>query len=284
MTKAAELRELLTRPAVSRIVGARDPLTARMVEEAGFDGVWVSSFELSATRALPDLGLLTMTECLDAAALIDGATVLPSLVDCDTGFGTAINLVRVVRLCEAAGIAGICVEDKVFPKRNSYLDGGQVLEDPDAFAQRVEAAVRSRRDQDFTVVARCEALIAGAGMDEAVRRAHHYVDAGADAVLVHSKRREPDEIVEFLHRWRRRAPVVVVPTTYYRWSLAEAQDAGVSLVIYANQALRASVLAVRTVLSEIHLRGDAATAEDSIAPVKEVFALTRTAEWEEWGA
>lgn len=284
MSKAAALRELLTRPGTARFVGARDALTARLVEEAGFDGVWVSGFELSATRALPDLGLLTMSECLAAATHIDEATTLPLLADCDTGFGGAINLALTVRRYEAAGIAGICVEDKVSPKRNSYLDGDQPLEDPDVFAHRVEAAVRNRSGRDFTVVARCEALIAGRGMDDALSRAHRYVDAGADALLIHSKRSDPGEVVEFLDRWHGRAPVVAVPTTYHRWSLAEAQAAGVALIIYANHALRASVLATRNVLSDIHLRGDAGTAEESIATVKEIFDLTRAAEWEEWGA
>jgi phosphoenolpyruvate phosphomutase len=284
MSKCARLRELLHAPGTARLVGARDALTARLVEEAGFDGVWVSGFELSAARALPDLGLLTMSECLDAAVHIGAATMLPLLADCDTGFGGAINLARTVRQYETAGVAGICVEDKILPKRNSYLGGDQALEDPDVFAHRIEAAVRNRCDEDFTIIARCEALIAGQGMDEALRRAHRYVDAGADALLIHSKRRDPGEVVDFTRRWRGRAPVVAVPTTYHRWSLAEAQEAGVSLIIYANQTLRACVLATRNVLSEIQLRGDASTAEESIAPVKEIFNLTRTAEWEEWGA
>src|SRR6266567_3157556 len=142
MTKPARLRELLQRPTTACIVGARDALTARLVAEASFDGVWVSSFELSATRGLPDLGLLTMSECLDAASHINEATSLPLLADCDTGFGGTINMARLVRQYEAAGIAGICVEDKVLPKRNSYLEGDQELEDPDVFAHRIEAGVR----------------------------------------------------------------------------------------------------------------------------------------------
>jgi phosphoenolpyruvate phosphomutase len=284
MSKAACLRELLTRSSTARFVGARDALTARLVEEAGFDGIWVSSFELSATRALPDLGLLTMSECLDAAIHIGEGTSLPLLADCDTGFGGAINMARVVRQYETAGIGGVCVEDKVLPKRNSYLDGDQALEDADVFAHRIEAATRNRSDKDFCVIARCEALIAGRGMDEALRRAHQYVDAGADGLLIHSKRRDPSEVIEFLRRWQSRAPVVAVPTTYNRWSITEAQQLGVSMVIYANQTLRASVLAIRNVLSEIRVRGDSSVAEESIAPVKEIFDLTRAAEWEEWGA
>jgi phosphoenolpyruvate phosphomutase len=283
MTPTAALRGLLAQRRTACLVGARDALTARIAADAGFDGLWVSSFEVSATLGLPDLGLLTMSECLDAAARVSAATPMPTLVDCDTGFGDAINLARATRQFEATGVAGICVEDKASPKRNSYLDGDQVLDDPDRFAHRIEAAVRTRDDPDFVVVARCEALIAGRDMSEALSRAHRYVDAGADAVLIHSKRRDPDEVVEFLGRWRSRVPVIVVPTTYHEWTVAEAQEAGVSLVIYANQALRASVLATRKVLSEISLSGHASIAEDSLAPVKEIFDLTRTAEWDEWG-
>ncbi|MFD0267663.1 isocitrate lyase/phosphoenolpyruvate mutase family protein [Streptomyces sp. NPDC127106] len=284
MSKAAQLRELLERKEIARIVGARDALTALLVEEAGFDGVWASSFEISASRALPDLGLLTMSELLEASSHVNRATSLPLLADCDTGFGGNINVVRTVDMFEAAGIAGICLEDKVFPKRNSFLGGGQNLEDPAEFAGRIEAAVRARSGSDFTVVARVEALIAGAGLDEAVRRAHLYADAGADAVLIHSKKTEPSEIREFLRAWQGRKPVVVVPTTYPHWDLAEAEAAGVSVVIYANHALRASVSAMRDVLGEIRVAGGTGGVEDTIAPMKELFGLTQVSRWEERSA
>ncbi|MEU2393541.1 isocitrate lyase/phosphoenolpyruvate mutase family protein [Streptomyces sp. NPDC007369] len=284
MSKAARLRELLERKEIARIVGARDALTALLVEEAGFDGVWASSFEISASRALPDLGLLTMSELLEASSHVNRATSLPLLADCDTGFGGNINVVRTVDMFEAAGIAGICLEDKVFPKRNSFLGGGQNLEDPAEFAGRIEAAVRARTGDDFTVVARVEALIAGAGQGEALRRAHLYADAGADAVLIHSKKTDPSEIREFLRAWQGRKPVVVVPTTYPHWDLAEAEAAGVSVVIYANHALRASVSAMRDVLSEIRVQGGTGGVEGTIAPMKELFGLTQVSRWEERSA
>ncbi|MGW4687679.1 isocitrate lyase/phosphoenolpyruvate mutase family protein [Streptomyces sp. NPDC004244] len=284
MSKAARLRELLERREIARIVGSRDALTALLVEEAGFDGLWASSFEISASRALPDLGLLTMSELLEASSHVNAATSLPLLADCDTGFGGNINVVRAVDMFEAAGIAGICLEDKVFPKRNSFLGGGQNLEDPAEFAGRIQAAVRARSGSDFTVVARVEALIAGAGLDEALRRAHLYADAGADAVLIHSKKEEPGEILDFLRAWQGRRPVVVVPTTYPHWDLAEAEEAGVSMVIYANHALRASVSAMRGVLSEIRVAGGTGGVEDTIAPMKELFGLTQVSRWEERSA
>ncbi|MGW7437536.1 isocitrate lyase/phosphoenolpyruvate mutase family protein [Streptomyces sp. NPDC054849] len=283
MPKAARLRELLERKEIARIVGSRDALTALLVEEAGFDGLWASSFELSASRALPDLGLLTMAELLVASSHVNEATALPLLADCDTGFGGKINVVRTVQQFEAAGIAGVCFEDKVFPKRNSFL-AGQNLEDAQDFAGRIEAGARARRSEDFTLVARTEALIAGRGMDEALYRAHLYADAGADAILIHSKKPTPAEILEFLQSWQARTPVVVVPTTYPHWDLAEAQEAGVSMVIYANHALRASVTAMRDVLGEIHLQGGTGGVEDGIAPMKELFGLTGVSKWEGWSA
>jgi phosphoenolpyruvate phosphomutase len=282
VSKRELLRELLERREIARFVGARDGLTARLVHDAGFDGLWASSFELSATQGLPDMGLLTMRECLDAAVQINRVTTLPLLADCDTGFGATINLVRTVQMFEDAGIGGVCIEDKVLPKRNSYLPGRQTLEDAQEFASRVEAAVRVRQSNDFVIVARSEAFIAGSGHDDALRRAHLYVDAGADAILVHSRRSEPSEIIEFLQAWEGRRPIVISPTTYSHWSIVDAQEAGVSMIIYANHALRASVSAIRDMLSELHLRGEASSVESWMAPVKELFDLTRVAEWEAW--
>ncbi|MER5557147.1 MULTISPECIES: isocitrate lyase/phosphoenolpyruvate mutase family protein [unclassified Streptomyces] len=284
MTKAALFRELLERPETARIVGCRDALTALLIEEAGFDGLWASSFEISASRGLPDLGLLTMAELLEASSHANQTTGLPLLADCDTGFGGKINVVRTVQQFESADIAGVCFEDKLFPKRNSFLRGGQDLEAAEEFAGRIEAGVRARRNPDFTVVARVEALIAGRGLEEALRRAHLYADAGADAILIHSKKSTPAEIVEFLQAWQARTPIVVVPTTYPHWDLAEARAAGVSMVIYANHTLRASVSAMRDVLSEIQLHGGTAGVEGSITSMKELFGLTRVSRWEEWSA
>ncbi|GGO82106.1 isocitrate lyase/phosphoenolpyruvate mutase family protein [Wenjunlia tyrosinilytica] len=284
MSKAARLRALLERKETARIVGSRDALTALLVEEAGFDGLWASSFEISASRALPDLGLLTMAELLEASSHVNEATSLPLLADCDTGFGGRINVVRTVQQFEAAGVAGVCFEDKVFPKRNSFLLGGQNLEEAEEFAGRIEAGARARRSSDFTLVARTEALIAGRGLDEALRRAHLYADAGADAILIHSKKRTPVEVLEFLQAWQARTPVVIVPTTYPHWDLADAQAAGVSMVIYANHALRASVSAMRDVLTEIRVRGGTGAIEDRVAPMKELFGLTDVSKWEEWSA
>jgi phosphoenolpyruvate phosphomutase len=184
-----------------------------------------------------------------------------------------------VRQYEAAGVAAVCIEDKVFPKRNSFMQAEQVLEDADVFARKVEIAKRTQRGTDFLVIARTEAAIAGFGVDEALRRAHRYVDAGADAILMHSKSREPDEILAFCAAWNRRAPVVVVPTTYYRWHVDEAAKAGVAMVIYANQALRASVRSMADTLRQTLTTGSSVPVEPDIAPMADIFRLQRVDEW-----
>jgi phosphoenolpyruvate phosphomutase len=274
------LARLLEGPGVARLVGARDPLTAILAEQAGFDGVWVSSLETSATRGLPDLGLLTMSECLAQAIEISKAVSVPSLVDCDTGYGGRINVRRTVREFVAAGAAGICLEDKLFPKRNSFLDGTQAMMPCDEFARVIETAVSERGSHPLTVVARLESLVAGEGADDALKRAHAYTDAGADAILVHSKSSRPDDVAGFLVKWGRRRPAIVVPTTYHGWTATEARNAGASAVIYANHGLRACVTALRSTFTRI-LQDDCTLRVDAdIASVAEVLALTRTADWE----
>ncbi len=278
-TKAAQLRTRLAQPEVIRVSGAHDALSALVAEEVGFDAVWASSLAISAARGLPDMSLLTMTDYLQAATYINDVCGCPVIADCDTGFGNAVNVAYMVRQYEAAGIAAVCIEDKVFPKRNSFVETEQVLEDAEAFARKIEIAKQTQRTEDFLVIARTEAAIAGAGVDEALRRCHRYVDAGADAVLMHSKRPHPDEVIEFLGEWQGRAPVVVVPTTYYSWHLDEAAKAGVSMVIYANQALRASVRSMQDSLTQVLDAGSSMPIEHQIAPMADIFRLQRVDQW-----
>jgi phosphoenolpyruvate phosphomutase len=277
--KAQQLRSRLLQPQVIRVAGAHDALSALVAEEVGFDAVWASSLAISAARGLPDMSLLTMTDYLQVACYINDVCALPVIADCDTGFGNAVNVAYMVRQYEAAGIAAICIEDKVFPKRNSFCETDHVLEDVEVFAWKVQTAKLAQRDDDLVVIAQTEALIAGAGLDEALRRAHRYVDAGADAILMHSKSRQPDEVITFLDRWQHRAPVVVVPTTYYNWHVSEAAKAGVKMVIYANQALRASVSSMKQALIRVLDAGFSFPIEEEIASMREIFRLQRVDEW-----
>jgi phosphoenolpyruvate phosphomutase len=272
-SNAEKLRERLAGPGILRLAGAHDALGAKMAERAGFDGVWSSSFELSASCGVPDAGMVTMTEQLAAAQAMSCATALPVVADCDTGYGDAANVAYMVRRFEAAGIAAVCIEDKEFPKRNSFLPGGQELVPVVEFVAKVAAAKEAQRDPDFVVVARVEALIAGCGPTEALRRARAYADAGADAVLVHSKESTPTQLLQVVRAWDRPAPLVVVPTTYYTLSAAALEAAGVKVVIYANHGLRSALAAMEETFSAILRTGSSAAVEPRIWPLGKVFEL-----------
>lgn len=253
MSKAQTLRELLARPGLVTAVGAHDALSAKLIEVAGFPIVWSSSFTVSATqRAMPDVNLLTMTETLEAARHIDRAVAIPVIADCDNGYGNAVNVVRTVEEYERAGIAGICMEDNLFPKKCSLYPGmRRELTSIEEHAGKIRAATRVRRDPATVIIARTEALIAGWGMAEACRRAEAYAEAGADMILMHSKAPTAAEVLEFMRRWDGRVPIVVVPTLYpsVRWE--ELEDAGVKLVIWANQILRGAVKGVQDTLATL---------------------------------
>src|SRR6476620_7380111 len=172
-------------PRILLAAGAHDALSAKLAEEAGFDAIWASGFGISAVQAVPDANILTLTETLDAVRRIVDAVGIPVIADCDNGYGNAINVMRTAAEFERAGAAGICIEDNEFPKRCSFYAGvRRDLVAPEEHARKIEAATAARRRPNFSVIARTEALIAGLGMEEALRRATAYADAGADAVLV----------------------------------------------------------------------------------------------------
>ena len=258
-------------------------MSALLAHEAGFDAVWASGLGISAVRGVPDCSVLTMTEFLSAGSVINQATTLPVIADCDTGFGDVNCLTRAVQCYEQAGIAAICLEDKCQPKRNSFRDGHR-LADPEEFATKLAAAKAAQHGRDLVVVARLESFIAGAGLEDALERGQLYAEAGADALLVHSKARTPHQVFDFAARWRERGgelPLIAVPTTYPEVTLKELEEAGIAVVIYANQSLRAAIKAMQTALSEIATAGSTSETEPSIVSINEVLALVGTAEAEE---
>ncbi len=262
--------------------GAHNGLSGRLVEEAGFDAVWASGFEISASHGVPDANVLTMAEHLDAARQINATTSIPVIADCDSGFGNAVNVIRTVQEFEAAGIAGICIEDNVFPKRCSFYARVQRdLVPIEEHAGKVRAAKSTQRDPDFVVIARTEALVAGAGMDEALRRGEAYARAGADAVLVHSKADTAAEVLEFAARWRGAVPLVAVPTTYKSTSAAGLSAAGFQIVIFANHGLRAGVRAAQAALTAIRDAGRADAADRFVVPLEEVYRLVGVSDLED---
>lgn len=273
MTKLKKIRNLFSSRKLIRVMGAHNALSAKLVEKSGFDAVWASGLEISTSYALPDANILTMTDFFNAASSMNEAVTIPIIADCDTGFGNSNNVIHLVKKYEAAEIAAVCIEDKLFPKVNSFIPGRQELASIAEFVGKVLAAKNAQHDPDFMVIARVEALIAGWGMDEALKRAHAYIDAGADAILIHSKSGIPDEIYEFVDKWKNRAPLVVVPTKYYTVTANELQKKRISMVIYANHGIRASIKAMSEVFSSVYQSGCSAPVEDQIATLDEVFEL-----------
>jgi phosphoenolpyruvate phosphomutase len=269
-----ELLPLLGRPTIVLAAGAHDALSARLAEQAGFDAIWASGFGISAVQAVPDANILTGTETLDAVRRIAEAVDIPVIADCDNGYGNAINVIRTAMAFERAGAAGLCIEDNEFPKRCSFYAGvRRELVATEEHARKIEAACSARRESSFAVIARTEALIAGLGMDEALFRARAYADAGADAVLVHSKAPDFGELAQFADLWDRNVPLVAVPTTYPNVGPEELHAAGFRMAIFANQALRAAIVAMRETLGEMRRTGRISSVEDRIVPLSDVYAL-----------
>ena len=274
-TKANQLRSLLRTGRLLAGVGARDALDARLIEEAQFDFVWASSFCISAANCVPDSSILSMTQFLDAARAMNEAVRLPVVFDADTGYGNEHNVAYATKRIEEAGLAALCIEDKVFPKETSLRPGARHdLLPIEEFARKIESAVSTRRNGDFVVIARTEALIAGLGQEEALRRAHAYEEAGADCILLHSKSRSASEVVQCVRGWTGKARFVLVPTNYPDLIEPVIDELGkVSMVIYGNQAVRAAVKAVRDVLSEMRAARGVHTVGDRLATLEEMFTL-----------
>ena len=274
--KSSMLRKLFREKDLIEIAGAHDGLTSKLVENSGFDGVWASGFEISTSYAVPDANILTMTQFLERACEMNNATRIPVVADCDTGFGNSNNVIYMVRQYESSGIAAVCIEDKKFPKVNSLLEGGrQELAPMSEFVGKIMAAKNTQVTKDFMVIARIEALIAGWGIEEALKRADAYVEAGADAILVHSKSRTPDEIVKFCKKWKnpKKVPIVVIPTNFPSFTRKDMVKNGIKMAIYANHGIRSAIMAVSGTLGEIRKSGGLATVDSKLIGMKTVFDL-----------
>ncbi len=273
-SRAARLRQMLQSADLEFLMEAHNGLSARIVREAGFKGIWASGLSISAQFGVRDNNEASWTQVVDVLEFMVDASDLPILLDGDTGYGNFNNMRRLVRKLEQRGIAGVCIEDKQFPKTNSFLNGErQPLAEIEEFAGKIAAGKDTQTDANFCIVARVEALIAGWGMDEALRRAEAYRRAGADAILIHSKLSKPDEILAFAREWARRSPLVIVPTKYYSTPTAVFRQAGISTVIWANHLIRAAAAAMQGVAGEIFASQTLVNVEDRIASVNEIFRL-----------
>ncbi|KAL6248753.1 hypothetical protein RBB50_003815 [Rhinocladiella similis] len=262
------------RPAIA--MAAHNPLSAKIVAETeGFDAIWASGFELSASYAVPDASIVSPNIHLETTRAMAEVQGLPIIADLDTGFGNAINLAYMIPRYQAAGVAGVVIEDKSFPKDSSLrTDGRQSLVSIQEFQGKIAVA---KDLGSMLVIARTEALIAGLGQEEALKRAVAYADAGADAVLIHSKQKMPDEVISFCRAWPRNGvPLVLVPTSYPQLSFEEIfrlTDGKVRLVICGNHSIRATVSSMRRTFQQIVQDGAISGVESQIAPVSDIFAL-----------
>jgi phosphoenolpyruvate phosphomutase len=277
--KTSRFKALLHSPQLEFLMEAHNGLSARIVEEAGFKGIWASGLSISAALGVRDNNEASWTQVLEVVEFMADATTAPILLDGDTGFGNFNNVRRLVKKLEQRGVAALCIEDKLFPKTNSFINGErQPLADIDEFCGKIKAVKDAQTDADFCLVARLEAFIAGWGMEEMLRRANAYHRSGADALLIHSKKSTPQEILQFAAEWGKRCPLVIVPTMYYSTPSEVFEQAAISIAIWANHNVRASISAMqqtcRTIFNERSVRG----LEDTIAPVKEVFRLQNAEE------
>ena len=274
MLKSEILRKKLEGNSIIKVGGAFDAMSAKLVENSGFDAVWAGSFAISATHALPDASILTMTEFFDVASNMSSTCEIPIIADCDTGYGGPSNVRHMVRKYENAGISSICIEDKTFPKENSLLENGKndLLSEKE-FVAKILAAKEARSNKNFIIIARVEALISGAGMGEALKRATAYENAGADTILIHSKQKTPDEIFEFADSWKGSVPLVVVPTTYDSVKISELESHKIKMVIYANQTLRVAHMAMTGLLNELIKADHISDVKDKISTMQDIFNL-----------
>ena len=273
MSKSDILRKDLESKSILKVGGAFDAMSAKLVEINGFDAIWAGSFAISATHALPDASILTMTEFLYSASTMEAACNIPIIADCDTGFGGPSNVSHMVKKYEKSGIAAICIEDKTFPKKNSFLENSkQELLSEKEFVAKIIAAKEAKENPNFMLIARTEALISGM----AIKRANAYEKAGADAILIHSKQNTPDEIFEFSESWGGTLPLVVVPTSFPTVRLDELISHRIKMIIYANQTLRVTHAVISKLLKQLKNSASISDISEDMSSMKEIFQLQET--------
>ena len=272
--KCKELRSIIKSNKLEFILEAHNGISAAIVERAGFKAIWGSGFTMSAQFGVRDSNEVSWTQVVDMLEFMSDATTIPILLDGDTGYGDFNNMRRLVTKLEQRNIAGVCIEDKQFPKTNSFINSNkQPLADINEFCGKIKAGKDCQADDDFCIVARVEALIAGWGLKEALSRAEAYREAGADAVLIHSKSHRPNEILAFAKEWGNRLPLVIVPTTYYGTPTDAFRKANISLVIWANHMIRSSTIEMIKNSKKIFKSESIADIEDKITTVEEIFNL-----------
>ena len=282
LSTTKQFRNLLLSDQLEFICEAHNGLSAKIVQEAGFKGIWASGLSISAQFGVRDNNEASWTQVLETIEFMSDAASIPILLDGDTGYGNFNNMQRLVRKLEQRKIAAVCIEDKLFPKTNSFIKGdAQPMADMHEFCGKIKAGKDAQSDPDFSIIARVEAFICGWGLAEALRRAEAYRQAGADGILIHSALAVPDEILAFKQEWGNRCPVIIVPTKYYATPTDVFRQHGFSIVIWANHLLRSSVSAMQKTARTLKEQEHLLSIEDKVAPVSEIFRLQNAAELQE---
>lgn len=264
-----------------RFAGVHDPLSARIASEAKFDGLWISSFGVSACYlGLPDIALLTLNEMLDVSRRIRLISNLPIMIDADTGYGDSVSVRRLITEATLIGIDAVCIEDAAFPKRNSFIGKShRALASTQQMYERLRMARMTRGDNGPLIVARTEVFTQGGTADQVYERVDAYRAAGADAIVVHSTHPEGVDILEVASRWTYDCPLIAIPTAYSRVPLEKLQATAIGTVIIANQLLRASHKAMVEIASQLRDTPQVSQHETDISTMREISACVLLAEF-----
>ena len=279
MNPRQTLKKLLQRNRLLVAPGCFDGLSARLVEEAGFEAAYLSGGAVARSMGIPDIGLVTMSEAIERAAQVVSAIKIPIIADADTGYGNAVNLVRTVREFERVGVAAIHIEDQVTPKRCGHLDGKEVVS-LEEVQQKLAAALAARTDRDFCIIARTDARAVN-GMDDAIARAKAFAKLGVDAIFVEAPQSE-DELAEI----PRRLPGIPLLVTVFKGGktpmlpMDRLEKMGYRIAIYPSETQRAAIHAMRNALATLKREGTTESIDASLTTFKERDQVVGLDDWQ----
>jgi len=280
MTLRRVFKQFLKRDKLLVAPGCFDGLSARLVEEAGFEAAYFSGGAVARSMGLPDIGLVTMSEVIERAAQVVSAVKIPVIADADTGYGNAINLVRTVREYERVGVTAIHIEDQITPKRCGHLDGKEVISLPEMI-KKLEAALASRADPDFCIIARTDARGVH-GLDDAISRARAFAQLDVDAVFVEAPQSESE--LEQIPRALPNIPLLVNVFKGGKTPMLPAErleKMGYRIAIYPSETQRAGIYAMRQALSLLKRKGTTEAMDEALTTFKERDTIVGLDDWQE---